>query len=157
MIRIFDGTTEIARHRRSFDSGKCISDPAHLDALLSMKRKASGSTALQRLAHSIPNIEEFLQAAADRNEPISKIPRQLILMLSQYGSSEVAAAIKEALEKQSPRISSVVYILNSRHRNKRTKSINVDLSRHPELADVSVPNASLEAYDELNRKDDEDQ
>lgn len=156
-IRILDGMTEIARHPRSFDSGKCVSDPAHLDALLSMKRKASGSTALQRLQHSIPNIGDFLQAAADRNEPISKMPRQLILLLAQYGASEVAAAITEALQKQTPRISSVVYILNIRHRNKRTNATTVDLSRHPELADVSVPNASLEAYDELNRKDDEDE
>jgi transposase len=154
-VRILDGNTEIARHPRSFDSGKCISNPAHLDELLLTKRKALGSTALQRLQHSIPNISYFLQAAADRGESISKLTRQLIHLLAEYGESEVAAAVTEAL--QTPRISSVVYILTSRHRNKRLRSCSVDLSRHPHLADVSVPNASLEAYDELNRKNDEDE
>ena len=156
-VRILDGTNQIARHPRSFDSGRCISDPAHLDALLSIKRKALGSTALQRLQHSIPNISDFLQAAADRGESITKMTRQLIHLLAEYGSTEVAAAVSEALQKQTPRVSSVVYILNSRHRSKRGKSSIVDLSRHPHLADVSVPNVSLEAYDELNREDDEDE
>jgi len=155
-IRIFDGTTEIARHNRSFDSGKCISDPVHLDALLSTKRKALGSTAIERLRHSIPNIGEFLQAAADRGESLSKMTRQLIHLLREYGAVEVSAAVTEALTRQTPRISSVVFILNSRVRQKRLKPSAVDLSRHPQLADVSIPDQPLEVYDELNRKDDEE-
>src|SRR3989304_674722 len=90
-IRIFDGTNEIARHNRSFDSGKCISDPVHLDALLSLKRKALGSTAIQRLQHSIPNISDFLQAAANRGESLSTMTRQLIHLLREYGAAEVSA------------------------------------------------------------------
>jgi len=41
-------------------------------------------------------------------------------------------------------------------RQKRLKPSAVDLSRHPQLADVSIPDQSLEIYDELNRKDDEE-
>jgi transposase len=156
-VRILDGAIEVARHKRSFDSGKCVSDPLHLDAVLAQKRKATGATAIERLRHSIPDIESFLQAATDRGESVPKTSRQLIALLLQYGASAVAAAVKEALQKQTPRISSVIFILDTNHRRNRMKSSAVDLSRHPHLADVSVPDTSLEAYDELNRKDNEDE
>ena len=40
-IRILDGKTELARHRRSYDTGRTIEDPAHLEGLLAATRQAN--------------------------------------------------------------------------------------------------------------------
>jgi transposase len=42
VVRLLDGTTEIASHRRSYDRHEQIEDPAHRQALLERKRKALG-------------------------------------------------------------------------------------------------------------------
>lgn len=44
-VRVLDGLTEIASHRRSYDRHQRIENPAHLAALLEIKRKAIGATA----------------------------------------------------------------------------------------------------------------
>lgn len=152
-IRILDGSTEIARHLRSYDRGKNICDPNHIDALLKQKRKAIGSTAVVRLQQSLPNIGEFLQAAFQKGESVARISKQLLLLIQDYGAPQVSAAINEALQQQTPRVSSVAFILARGHRNKKLNIKPVDLSRHPEFEDVSVPTHSLEAYDDLNKDD----
>jgi transposase len=39
-VRVFDGTTELATHARSYDSGAQIEDPSHIQALIERKRQA---------------------------------------------------------------------------------------------------------------------
>jgi len=157
LIRILDGSTEIARHRRSYDRGQKVSDPAHIEALLAEKKKALTSTATGRLNILIPRAEEFLATAFQRGESVARLTRQLLLLIDLYGGDEVNAAVAEALEKSTASVSSLNYILNRRHRNRRARLASVDLSRHPHLADLAVPTHKLEEYDELAKDtDDED-
>lgn len=149
-VRLVDGTTEIARHRRSYDRHQRIEDKAHIEALVAEKRKALGSTATSRLAGIIPDIEEFLDAAFERGESAARQTKQLLDLLSDYGAEEIRAAVREALANQTPRASSVAFILQRRHRSGTRKILAVDLSRHPHLANLSVPTQKLEVYDAIN-------
>jgi transposase len=149
-LRILDGTEEVARHRRTYDRHQRIEDPAHIAALVEQKRKALGATAVGRLQHAVPNIEQFLEASFEHGEPVSRQTGKLIELLDDYGAKELAAAVEEALERNTPRASSVAFILARRHRSARRSLLPVDLSRHPELADLSVPTHQLEVYDELS-------
>ncbi len=149
-VRILDGINELARHRRSYDRHQRIDDPGHIAALVEQKRKALGATAVGRLAHAVPNIEQFLESAFERGESISRLTAQLIGLLDDYGAKELAAAVAEALERNTPRAASVAFILARRHRSASRAILPVDLSRHPELADLSVPTHQLEVYDELS-------
>lgn len=148
-VRLLDGTTEIARHRRSYDRHQRIEDAAHIAELVTEKRKAFGSTATARLAGIIPNIKEFLDAAFARGESAARQTKQLLDLLSDYGATELQAAVNEALVRQTPRAASVAFILQQRHRQGLRKILPVDLSRHPHLADLCVPTQQLEIYDEL--------
>jgi transposase len=148
-VRLFDGTTEIARHRRSYDRHQRIEDPAHIAELVADKRKAFGSTATARLAGSIPRIGEFLDAAFTRGESAARQTKQLLALLDDYGAAELRIAVAEALERQTPRANSVAFILQQRQRKALRKTLPVDLSRHPHLAQLSVPTRQLEVYDEL--------
>jgi transposase len=155
-VRIFDGQTEVARHRRSYDRHEFVADPEHEMALLKTKRKAVGSTPGTRLATAVPESDQFLDAAFQRGESAASQTAQLLRLLEDYGPAELRAAIAEALERNTPRASSVAFILNKRRRRSRRQPlVPVDLSRRPDLAEVNIKPHDPETYDELSRKDDD--
>lgn len=149
-VRLLDGATEIARHVRSYDRHQRIDDPAHLAALLEEKRKALGATATGRLLQAVPEIALFLDAAFRRGESPARQTTQLLLLLDDYGAAALADAVREALAQQTPRATSVAFILSRRKRGTRAP-LPVDLSRAPHLANLSIPTHNLEAYDELTQ------
>ena len=150
-VRLLDGSTEIASHPRSYDRHQLLEDPAHRQALLAQKRKALGSTASGRLAAAVPESQAFLQATFERGESTAPLTAQLLRLLDDYGAAELTAALCEALEHHTPRLSSVAFILARRHRQGRRRApLPVNLSRRPDLENLTVSNPSLEAYDELS-------
>ncbi len=154
-VRLLDGATEIARHLRSYDRQQRVDDPAHLAALLEQKRKALGATAHGRLAHAVPDITAFLDAAFQRGESPTRQTTQLLLLLDDYGAAALADAVREALANHTPRANSVAFILSRRVRSTRTP-LPVDLSRTPHLADLSIATHHLEAYDQLSQNPNND-
>jgi hypothetical protein len=156
-VRLLDGATEIAAHRRSYDRHEQIENPAHRQALLEQKRKALGSTASGRLAALVPESQAFLQAAFERGESAARLTAQLLRLVDDYGVAEFTAALREALQQQTPRLSSVAFILARRHRQRRQRTpLAVNLSRRPDLENLTVSNPSLEAYDDLTQDPEED-
>jgi hypothetical protein len=155
-VRLLDGSTEIASHRRSYDRHQLVEDPAHRQALLEQKRKALGSTAGGRFATLVPQSPAFLRAAFERGESIARLTVQLLRRLDDYGAAELAAALREALDHDTPRLSSVAFILTRRHRQQQRRApLPVNLSRRPDLENLTVSNPSLEAYDELSQDPEE--
>src|SRR5487761_126808 len=156
-VRLLDGSTEIASHRRSYDRHEQVEEPEHRRALLEQKRKALGSTTSGRLAAGVPESQVFLQAAFERGESAARLTAQLLRLLDDYGASELAAALREALDHHTPRLSSVAFILARRHRQRRRPApLPVNLSRRPDLENLTVSNPSLKAYDELAQDPEED-
>jgi transposase len=156
-VRLLDGATEIASHRRSYDRHEHLEDPAHRQALLEQKRKALGSTASGRLAALVPESQAFLQAAFERGESAARLTVQLLRLLDDYGVAELAAALREALDHNTPRLSSVAFIRARRHRQRRQRTpLAVNLSRRPDLENLTVSNPTLEAYDDLAQDPEKD-
>jgi transposase len=153
IVRILDGTTELARHRRSYDCQLQITDPAHVEALLKQKRRAIGSAPGTRLEQMVPECRQLLDAAFTRGESIPRQIRALDGLLDDYGAAELRLAVREAISRNTPRASSVAFILSRRRRATGRHQVPVDLSRHPELADLSVSTHQLEVYDGLSDPD----
>ena len=154
-VRILNGLEEVARHRRSYDRHQRVDDPAHIAALLEDKRKALGATAAGRLSQAVPIIDRFLEAAFERGESIARQTADLLKLLEDYGAPALATAVAEALTQNTPRATSVAFILGRGRRRDQSppRPHAVDFSRHPHLADLSVPTHSLEVYDELSHDD----
>jgi transposase len=151
-VRVLDGCREIARHRRSYDRHEKITHPDHQRALLEEKRRALGQAPNGRLLGAVPEAEALLRATCDRGEPVGRETQQLLHLLDDYGPVELRVAVREALERQSPRASSVAYILVRRHRRSGQRPpLPVNLSRRPDLADLHVPSPDPEIYDDLTR------
>lgn len=155
-VRILDGARQIAQHLRSWDRHQIIEDPDHRQALLEEKRRAMGSSPSGRLRLAVPESETLLDEAFRRGESIGRSTTQLVQLLDDYGAEELRSAIRSALERETPRVSSVSYILNQRRRSQRLRALRpVQLDRRPDLADLHVQPHNPDIYDELSDTDDE--
>src|SRR5438128_7792054 len=65
-VRLLDGSTEVARHARSYDRGQRIEDDAHLAALVAEKRHAHELRGRDRLRQACPQAAAFLDALPAR-------------------------------------------------------------------------------------------
>ncbi len=139
-VRILDGSTEIARHLRSYDRHDVRTDPAHQEALLA----------------AVPETETLLDEAFQRGEPTGRQTAKLVELLDLYGAEELQAAVREALQRGTPRAASVAFLLGRRQRAQGRKApLPIELRQRPELEDLYVQSHNPETYDELASDDDE--
>jgi transposase len=153
-VRILDGTAEIARHHRSYDRQQSILDPAHEQALLRTKRKALHSTRAGRLALAVPESDDLMERAFAQGESVASQTTQLPRLLDLYGVAALRRAVREALDRDTPRASSVAFLLRRSQRSSALPAL--DLSRHPEAQALDVRPHDLETYDELAHSHDDD-
>lgn len=150
LVRLFDGTPEIARHLRSFDHHRRITDPAHTAVLLAQKRAANASTHDSPLHRAVPQTEPFLKAALPLYRHTGWLVNVLKRLLALYGANPLNTALTEALTCGTPTLDSVEYLLEKNRRASRRKPpLPVDLADRPELADLHVQPHPLSAYDQL--------
>jgi hypothetical protein len=150
-VRIIDGSVEIARHTRTYDRHQLVLDPAHQEAVLKIKRKAFHSTPGGRLEQAVPESKILLDLAFAHGESAGNQTAQLTRLLEQYGATALRRAIAEALQRNTPRASSVAFLLR---RQERPTLLALDLSGHPLAQSIDVRPHDLETYDELARTPD---
>lgn len=78
----------------------------------------------------------------------------MLRLLDLYGVAALRRAVREALERNTPRASSVAFLLRRHHRSAPRPVL--DLSRHPEAQALEVKPHDLETYDELTHPHDDD-
>jgi len=149
-VRILEGTIEIARHRRSFDAGDRVTDPAHTEALLSFKRNAAASAAQSPLLLAAPEAAAFLDAAVLRGTTAAAVERRLSRLLPLYGAGLLRTALQEALARGTATLESVEYLIEkARRATRRATPMLIDLSGRPDLAALHVQPHALDGYDLL--------
>jgi transposase len=150
LVRILDGTVEIARHQRSYDRHQPVLDPAHQEAVLKSKRKAFDATPSGRLTQAVPESETLLDLAFAQGESAGRQTKELLKLLDMHGAAAFRRAVREALDRNTPRASSVAFLLGQQERS-APAPLAVDLSRHPAAQAVHVQPRNLETYDQLAR------
>ena len=157
-VRISDAVGAVlAEHRRSYDSGAVIEDPAHLERLTAEKRRAHDSRRRDRLRSACPNAAAFLDALAQRNEPIGRQAAWLTRLLDDHGAAAVDAAIADALDRGAVSAASVEHLLDQRARaRKAPPAIPVVLPDDPRVRDLRVTPHPLAQYDALAQETSDD-
>lgn len=149
-LRLVDGTTEVARHARSYDRGQRIEDPAHLTALAQEKRRAHDLRGRDRLRTACPHAEAFVEALARRDAPLAAETSRLLRLLDQVGASALDAALAEALDRQAISAASVAHLLEQHRRARHLPPpIELVLPADPRVRDLRVTPHALGAYDTL--------
>jgi len=156
-VRLTDEKGElIARHTRSYDRGKHIEDPKHLERLASEKRRAREIRGRDRLASACPNAKQFLEALCSRGVPLSPQTAHLLRLLDHYNHSEVDAAIKTALERGAVSAAAVAHVLEQKAREKKKKAqVPVVLPDDPRVRELTVIPHALAPYDSLSQTEKE--
>jgi hypothetical protein len=145
-VRILDGPLEIAHHPRTYDRRQKILEPAHQEAVLKIKRKIFHSKPSGRLEQAVPECKLLLDLAFAQGESAGVQTIQLLKLLDEFGPTALRQATMEALERNTPRASSVAFLLR---RQPLAKQLTVDLSRYPEAQSIDIRPHDLEIYDEL--------
>jgi transposase len=158
LVRVLDGGNEIARHERSFDGGVRIEDERHIKALVDEKRAARATATKDRLVFAVPGAEAFLKAALLRSLNIGSITQQLLRLLNEYGKDDFAAAIDEAVAKETIAVSAVATLLDrARRRRGQKPALRIDMSSDPRIKNQHVNTHDLRSYDDLADDDDDEQ
>ncbi len=149
-VRVVDGAEILACHRRSYDKGAQIEDPAHLEALVADKRAARRHRGTDRLATAAPASQTLLLRAAERGDNLGTITAALLRLLNRYGAAELDASIIEALDRGVPHPNAVRLALD-RRREQRAEAppVAIELPAHVKTRDAPVQPHRLEAYDQL--------
>ena len=103
----------------------------------------------------MPESRILIDLAFEQGESAGSQTAQLLKLLDTYGPAAFRRALHEALERNTPRASSVAFLLRKQQRS-APAPVPVDLSRHPEAQSVEVRPHSLETYDELARRRNDD-
>ena len=98
-VRILDQQTELARHRRTYDTAQTVEDPAHLEGLLAATRQANVHTTRDRLRVAVPATAALFERLAERGEALRPHATRLLALLDDYGPRELAAAVDDALQR----------------------------------------------------------
>jgi transposase len=151
-VRIADGNDVVATHRRSWDRGQQIEDPAHLEKLAAEKARARQHRGLDRLAKAAPSSRTFLRLIGEQGGNLGSTTAQLLVLLDRAGAAELEEALIEALERDAVHIGAVRQILD-RRRSERGQpppvTIPIAQAAHRDLVITPHP---LSTYDVLKKE-----
>jgi transposase len=155
-VRIVDGDDVIAEHPRTWDRGKSVEDPAHIQKLVAYKRQARQHRGIDRLHHAVPSSRQLLIQLAERGGNLGGATTGLLRMLEQDGPAELDAAIAEALERGTPHLGAVHQILDRRRRQRgKPPPVGPHLPNDPRLQGHNVTPHALDTYDQLREPSDD--
>jgi transposase len=150
VVRVLHGSEEVARHRRSYDRGQVIEDPAHVAALVDEKAAARKHRGMNSLAHAAPSTRTLLERLAERGKNLGNATSRLLTLLDLYGTESLELAVREALSRDVPHVDAVQQVLErERHARGLPPALPVTLPNDPRVREVRVRPHSLESYDSL--------
>ena len=150
VVRILDGTEEVARHARSYDRGQVIEERSHIDALAEQKRHAHELRGRDRLRQSCPHADAFIEALALRGSPLGRTTTRLIVLLDRVGALDLDKAIAEAYSRGALSAQSVAHILEQERRARGAPPpLEHVLPDDPRVRDLRVEPHRLADYDTL--------
>jgi len=111
VVRVIDGHEVIATHARSWGKGQQVEDPAHLAALVAVKRRAAEARGMNRVFWALPESQEFIRRLAERGGNIGNAVVRLGELLDACGPTTLGEAIAEALAHDAPHIAALRQIV----------------------------------------------
>ena len=154
-VRVLDGTTEVARHPRSYDRSARIENPKHIEALEASKREARESRGMDRLHRACPISEQLLIAVAERGGNVGSATSRLLYLLEAYGPVDLEACIRRALAAGASHVAAVEQCLDQLRQDRRQPP-PLPLNLPPGVQNVVVKPHSLDGYDPKETQDDDD-
>jgi hypothetical protein len=155
-LRVLDGDKEVAHHQRSYETGMCIEDPAHIESLVEWKKASRELKGRDRLRAAVPETDALFEVWALRGDNLGFHTSRLLRLLDSYGAEELRRATQLAIEREAYSSGSVAHLLEQRRREQgKMPPMHVDLPDDPRVRDLRITPHRLEAYDALGHDDNE--
>jgi hypothetical protein len=149
-VRVFNGSEEVAQHRRSYDRGQIIEDRSHIATLVEEKAAARKHRGMNSLAHAAPSTRALLERLAERGRNLGAATSRLLTLLDLYGAESLEAAVREVLAKDVPHVDAVQQVLERERRARGIPpGVPIALPDDPRVQQLRVRPHSLEIYDSL--------
>ena len=153
-VRVVDPDTAavLCTHARSWDRGRQIEDPSHLEALIQHKRASHQHRAIDRLHAALPHSQALLAAIAERGGNLGSATWSLAKLLEAEPAADIDLAIEQALCRDTPHLGAVRHLLDRARRDRgQPPALAPHLPADPRLAGLVVRPHSLSTYDQLQR------
>jgi transposase len=149
LVRVLDGSQEVARHSRCWGRDQQIEDPRHIEELLAMKRAGREHRGMDRLAHAAPSSQDFFRRVAEQGGNLGSVTARLLQLLDEFSGAELEVAITEALSAERHHVAAVRQVLD-RHRSQRGRLPPVSGAKVPEKHQgPPIRQHDLGQYDQL--------
>lgn len=150
VVRVLDGSTEVARHARSSGRRQVIEDPAHRAALLDEKRGAREQKGRDRLAAVAPHTDVLYQRWLDHGRNLGNMTSQVLRLLDLYGDEVFRAAVDDLIARDAHDPGALAVLCERRRRKDQPVITAPRFADHVEDRDV-IPH-DLESYDARRRR-----
>ena len=145
-VRVFLGTKEVARHRRSWSVGEDLEDPSHRRAAIEDKPRASGA-----LPPGLDGLGEigsrYFAVYAASNRSLAREAQRLVFLVELFGESATRSAVAEVMTTGHVGAEYVEYVL--RHKRGLKPAPPPLKLGDPQLDLLSFREPDLAAYDQL--------
>lgn len=150
-VRICDGITEVAVHKRSFDKEQQIENQLHVQELLDAKRAARQHRNLDRVQLAAPASTKFFHEAAARGQSLGRLTQELNRLLDIYGAGELESAIQKALLAGRIHAAAVQHALEHERgqRGLQTVPVRLRFANNALANELTIAPKTLEAYGRL--------
>lgn len=150
VVRILDGSLEIARHPRSYGRRRVIECPAHREALVAEKRGAREQKGRDRLTAVAPSIGALYQRWLDHGRNLGNMTAQAVRLLDLYGDDVFRVAVDDLIARGAHDPGALAMLCERLRKKDSPVVTEPRFADHVEDRDV-IPH-DLEAYDARRRR-----
>lgn len=146
VVRLIDGTAEVARHPRSWGKHQRIENPAHRRALLEERPAANAAPAREQLFVEVPALRVLFERAVERGRNVGAMTSRIKTLRGLYGVDIVREAVALMVE-QGTHDPGALALLCEQARRRRSLPVPLPLPLPSRLIDRDVGSHDLASYD----------
>jgi transposase len=147
VLRLLDGTAEVATHERCWGKNQWLENPAHRSELTAEKRAARALKGRDRLRAEIPNIDAMLERWMHVGRNLGSMVTRTLRLLDDYGGAILRDVITEMLENGTHDPGAIAMLAEQRRRQLGAKpKVLTNFAAHVVERDVVAQD--LGGYDE---------
>jgi hypothetical protein len=144
---MLDGTSEVARHERSWARHQVLESPAHRASLIADKRRARDLKGRDRLHAEIPGIDRLLDRWAQDGRSLGSRVAFTLTLLDGYGPALLREVVADMLARGLHDKGAMAILCEQRRKDRRAPPPSlIQLGAHVVERDV-IPH-DLGGYDE---------
>jgi transposase len=151
VVRVLNGSTEVARHARSWKRREAIEAPEHREEILAQKRRARDARGRDRLRTLVPEIETLFERWVLGGKNVAIMTMRTTKLLDLYGGDVLKAAVLDAVGRGTHDPSALA-VLCEQKRKGRAEAVPVAVELGDHINDRDVVPHNLESYDAKRRR-----